>query len=69
MKVKMFERLKICWHVLTKKHYAAFFYHEKKKKDEYGRTPIYIYMFAPKDELFRKASMRYWDNVINGKSK
>lgn len=58
----MIERLKICWLVLIKKHYAVFFYN-KKKEGESGAA-CYIDKQSEKDEWFLNTCMEYWERVV-----
>lgn len=58
----MIERLKICWLVLTKKHYAVFFYNQKKE-GETG-SACYIDKQSERDQWFLNVCMEYWKEVI-----
>lgn len=59
----MLERLKICWLVLTKKHYAVFFYN-KKLEGESGAA-CYLDEDSERDEWFLDVSTGYWKKVIS----
>ena len=59
----MFERLKICWLVLTKKHYVVFFY-DKKEEGKSG-VACYIDEDSERDEWFLGVCMSYWKSVID----
>lgn len=59
----MLERLKICWLVLTKKHYAVFFYN-KRKVGESGAA-CYMDEQSERDGWFLDVCTEYWRKVIS----
>lgn len=59
----MIERLKICWCVLTKKHYAVFFYN--KKIEGKSGAACFLDQTSERDEWFLDVCTKYWRKVID----
>lgn len=59
----MIKRLTICWHVLTKKHYATFFYNKKKEGE--SCAACFIDKQSERDEWFLDVVSGFWKGLID----